>query len=25
MKEMQQVTGGFNIPGLSEALSGLGT
>jgi nucleoid-associated protein EbfC len=24
MKEMQQVTGGFNIPGLSDALSGMG-
>jgi hypothetical protein len=24
MKEMQQVTGGLNIPGLSDALSGMG-
>lgn len=24
LKEMQQVTGGFNIPGLTDALSGLG-
>lgn len=24
VKEMQQVTGGFNIPGLTEALSGMG-
>ena len=24
VKEMQQVTGGFNIPGLTDALSGMG-
>ena len=24
MQEMQQVTGGFNIPGLSDALTGMG-